>query len=131
MTNDEVSTNGHLWREFSALVLTLTGILALIAGVAALAKKDSFATTTMIYQNLALFGWGLVLIGAIELIVGYLVFKRYSGGRIAGVFVALLNACWWFFFIDVRPVWSIIAVAMNVLIMYGLVHARTAFDKSD
>ena len=131
MANGEASTRAQLWSDFAAMVLALTGIFDVIAGIAALANKDNFATGSLTYNNLQFFGIGLLAIGVIGLACAYMVNQRYPSGRILGVFLALLGACWWFFFIDARPLWAIVAIAVYVLVIHGLMVSKDAFYKGD
>ena len=43
--------------------------------------------------------------------------------------VALVGACLWFFFLDARPLWALIMIAIYSMIMYTLTKYGEVFAK--
>ena len=117
----------QVWADFAVLVFLLAGLMNTLTGITVFAMKSDFQDKPLLYHNLDLVGGAMIVLGLLSLLSSFLIWRRSPGGRILGIFMALLAACVWFFYIDQRPVWSIIMIAMYVLIMYTLVQAREIF----
>jgi hypothetical protein len=66
-------------------------------------------------------GWTHLLLGVLLIAAGYAVFSGRVWGRTLGVIAALLSAIVNFAFIPAYPVWSILIITVDVLVIYALI----------
>jgi hypothetical protein len=129
-TNTEV-TGWVGWVYFAGLMLMLAGVFQSIAGLVALFKDEVFVVSQ---QNLWLldyttWGWVHLLIGVFLLMAGSAIASGKVWGRTIGVVFAALGLIANFGFIPVYPLWSILLVVVDVLVIYALiVHGGEAVD---
>ena len=109
---------------FTAVLFTLAGFFHGIQGLGAIIKKEYFNENSLLYSNLQVTGWIWLILGVLQLAAAYMLLGRSSGGRILGIVLASLSAVLSFFSLGAFPVWSIVVIAVDILIIYGLtVHA--------
>jgi hypothetical protein len=128
---DDEQVKGQGWASFATWLITLAGIFHVLAAVAMLAKKENFNETSLVYFNLTSFAVAFLIIAAVQFAAAFMLHRRQPGGRILGIFVALLGACIWFFGLDARPAMAIVMITLNTLVMYGLTSNPQAFYKGD
>jgi hypothetical protein len=113
--------------SFTAVLFTLTGFFHAIQGLGALVKKEYFDESTLLYSNLQVTGWVWVVLGLLQIGAAYMIIGRASGGRILGIVLASLSAVVSFFTLGASPVWSIVVIAVDLLMIYGLTVHGDAF----
>jgi hypothetical protein len=120
---------GSGWFTFAGVMFALAGASNLLWGIAALDKKDYLPEAGLLASNLSVWGW-LSLIWALMAITGaVLLFTRNPWSAGVAIVLAALNAVFWLFAIPVLPIWSLIVIAMDVAIIYGLsVHSDVVDD---
>jgi hypothetical protein len=74
--------------------------------------------------------WGILdlLVGAIAIFAGFSVLRGGAFGQVMGLSIAGLSAIRWFFFLPVVPWVAITILAIDVLVVYGLVVHSEYFD---
>ncbi len=113
------------WATFVAVYLLIVGGLHLIWGVAALADASNFREDGLIVSSLSLWAWISIVVGAIEMIGGFLVLSRHEAGQIIALLVAILGTFTSVFTLGAYPVWSLIALGVDLLIIWAVtVHAE-------
>ena len=76
-----------------------------------------------VYDNLQFWGWAWLIIGVVQIGAAIMLFS--GQGRMLGIVLAALSAVVSFTSLGASPAWSIIVIAMDVLIIHGLtVHAH-------
>lgn len=108
------------WAYFAGIFFFVSGLFSLVAGLTALLRKEYFADGAMIYENLQAHGTAWLVLGVVELLVGWLVLGRSGVGRAAGILIAVVAMVFWFFAIGLAPFWAILNVALFAGILYGL-----------
>ncbi len=84
--------------------------------------EDSFGDTLLFStHNLDTWGWIYLIVGAVVLVAGILVFFRNSFGIIVGMAAALAQALLAFFWIF-SPYWpaALVIIAIDMLVLYAL-----------
>ena len=113
------------WITFLSVLFGVLGALNLIDGLAALAGDKHFDETELFTGNLT--AWGILLVGtaALQLLTSSLIFKRNANGQALGVILCVFNILTHMAFVSVYPVWSLLIIAIDVMIIYGLcIHDR-------
>jgi hypothetical protein len=115
-------THGEGWVLFAGIMIMIAGVLNFIYGIAAVANSHFYAPNThYVISDLDTWGWVVMLIGVVQLCVALGVWIRAAWARWTGVAVAALNALVQLIFIASNPLLSLSIVALDVLVIYGLV----------
>jgi len=115
------------WISFAGVMLILAGSLGVIFGIIA-AVNDKwvvFANRGAVSLDLSTWGWVHIIVGGIVLLAGFGVFTGNILARIIGVLVALVSLILNFLWLPVYPVWSVIIITIDVLVIWALTaHGR-------
>ena len=115
------------WITFAGVMLIIGGSLGLIFGIIA-AINDNwvvFANRGAVSLDLSTWGWVHIIVGAIVLLAGFGVFTGNILARIIGVAVAVVSLIANFLWLPVYPVWAIIIITIDVLVIWALTaHGR-------
>jgi hypothetical protein len=108
--------------------MIVVGAYQVATGVVALVRGDFFvATQNYVFQlNTTTWGWVHIVIGAIVVLAGCGVLARQTWGVVVGVVFCALSAIANFAFIPYYPVWSILIIALDVLVIWALLRYRAA-----
>ena len=111
---------GSSWFTFAATMFSLAGASNLLWGLGALDNKRYLPEDGLLASNLTFWGWLSIIWGFMAVTGAVLLFMRnpYSAG--VALVLAALNALFWLFAIPVLPIWSLIVIAIDVLIIYQL-----------
>ena len=116
------------WLTFSAVVLITAGIMRVIDAIWAFGYHGSLPDGlqgALLGHSLATYGWIWLIIGAILIAAGVLVLgpgDRPSAevSRWVGIVAASLGAISAVFVVPYYPVWSLIYIAIAIIVIYGL-----------
>ncbi len=112
---------------FAGTLLLLVGGFNVIYGLVALFKDQVLAVTKagLVAFDITTWGWITLIIGIIQIVVGFGLFGGRTWAIVAGVVLAVLNGFNQIAFLQAQPVWSTIIIAIDVLIIYALTaHGR-------
>ena len=119
------------WASFAILyagiMLIMAGIFQVIQGIAALFNNTVFASTIeYIFKfNLTAWGWIQIVVGLLLGAAGFYLFYGKLWARIIGVAAAFLGTVVNFLYIPYYPVWSVLTIALNLLVIWALIfHGR-------
>ncbi len=127
----EVRPTGWLgWVLFAGLVMLLLGIFHAIAGLIALFNASYYLVGPnglVVNVNYAAWGWVHLILGIVVAAAGWAVMVGQTWGRVVGIVLALLSAIVNLGFLPAYPVWSVIFIALDIVVIYALaVHGREA-----
>ncbi|MCZ4123105.1 DUF7144 family membrane protein [Streptomyces sp. H39-S7] len=119
------------WIVFAAIMLIFSGAMAILEGIAAIAKDDLFVrTTNYVFQfNLTSWGWIHLILGIVVLLAGCALFSGAMWARAVGVVLAGLSMIANFLWLPYYPFWAIVLIAIDAFVIYALCapsHARTS-----
>ena len=106
------------WYDFAGAMFGIAGAFNAIQGLSAIMKKEYFAGGSAVYDNLQFWGWAWLIIGVVQIGAAIMLFS--GQGRMLGIVLAALSAVVSFTSLGAYPVWGIIVIAMDVLIIHGL-----------
>jgi hypothetical protein len=121
------------WRLFGGLMILLVGIFNFIGGVVYLADPkflyyyntvDAQAMETthhLIFGDLTTWGWTILIFGIVQVLTGMFVLFGRGWAALVGIALALLNAIGQLMLVGVYPWWSVLAIILDVLVIYALV----------
>ncbi len=114
--------HGHGWLLFAGVLLLMIGAINMIQGIAAIDKANFFtANAHYVFGDLNTWGWVVLGIGFVQVLVGLGVFARNQLARWVGVFAISMNAIAQLLFMPSYPFWSLSIFAIDILAIYGLV----------
>lgn len=104
------------------MVLTIGGIFALVEGLTAVYKSSFFtANAVFVFGDLRTWGWIITGLGVAGWLSGLSVLSGREWARWLGVAVAGLSAHSQLLFAQAYPVWSLMIMAIDVLVIYSLI----------
>lgn len=119
------------WITFAGVAALIAGGYNALSGIAALADDETLAAqaTQVLYGlDLTAWGWFWLIVGAVQLITGALILQRSGWGLWLGVGIASLSAMMTIFVMFVFPLWAIAVLAIDFLILYGLLTRTEDFS---
>lgn len=111
------------WVAFAGIMLFLAGMFGAIDGLVAIVQDRVFLVTDdqIILLDMTAWGWIHLVVGSIALVTGLSVLSGQPWAIILGVLLAVTSATTQLLFITVFPLWSLAIIAIDVLVIYGLV----------
>ena len=100
--------------------LLVAGVMNVAWGIVALAEKEHFAEGSSLGDTLQLWGWIALFAGAIQILAGYLVLERRVTGMALALIVALLGILLNLLWLGVYPVWAVLAIIANGLVVWAV-----------
>jgi hypothetical protein len=124
----EDSRVGSGWVAFAGAYLLVAGGMNVIWGIVALANKSAFAEDGLVWSSLDTWGWIAIVVGGFQVIAGFLVLaQRFAGQWLAGL-LALLGIFVSFLSLGAYPIWSVIALVANGLVLWAVTAHGDEFD---
>jgi hypothetical protein len=120
------------WITFAGVMALIAGGYNALSGIAALSDDDTVAAQAweVLYGiDLTAWGWFWLLVGVLQLITGALILQRNSWGLGLGVGIASFSAFLTVFVMFVFPLWAIAVLALDFLILYGLLTHSDEFTR--
>jgi len=112
---------------FAGVAMVMIGALHALQGLVALFNDDFFVVgQKWIFEfDLTTWGWIHLLVGLLVMVAGFFVFNGAVWARAVGIAVAALSAVLNFIWLPYYPIWGLIIIALDVLVVWALsVHGR-------
>ena len=112
---------------FVAVAMIMIGFFQAFQGLVALFNDDFYVVgQKWIFEfDLTTWGWIHLLVGVLVLVAGFFVFNGAVWARAVGIAVAALSAVLNFMWLPYYPIWSLIIIALDVLVIWALAaHGR-------
>jgi hypothetical protein len=106
----------------AALLMIMAGIFQALEGLAALID-DSFYVRVGNYAydiDTTAWGWIHLLLGVLIALTGVFIIRGAAWARAGGMILVLLAAIANFLFIPYYPLWSILILVLNVMVLWAL-----------
>jgi len=117
------------WIWFAAVMMMIGGALQAIHGLVAVVNDDwvVWGNRANLYLDLSEWGWIHLIVGIIVFLAGLGVLSGNVLARFVGVVLAALSLVANFLYLPAYPLWAIVIIAIDVLVIYALtVHGREA-----
>lgn len=122
-------------------VVTFAGALFLVLaffnavdGVVAFADPGHFYINEnglLVVQNYDAYGFVLLVIAGIELLIGAGILMRMRAAQWFGILIALVSVVIHFLYFKHYPAWSVIALALDAIVIYALTVHGDEFAPAD
>jgi hypothetical protein len=118
----EMTTNSSGWVSFAGYLLIVAGFFQMIAGLVAIFKSNFYVATAnhLLVLDYTQWGWAHLILGAILITGALSLFAGRFWGRFVAIFLATISAIFNFGFIGVYPIWSIMIIVMDIVIIYSV-----------
>jgi hypothetical protein len=114
-----VEEKGSGWLTFASIMLVVAGIGNFIWGITAIAR-DELLINKLLFANLTFWGVIFIIVGVFLVAAGVAVLSEAQWARWFGIIFCALSIIFYFMVIWAHPVWSVLVIALDVLIIYGL-----------
>lgn len=120
-TNNNV-TGWVGWVYFAGALMLVSGVFQGIMGLTALLNDKVFLVSPdkLAVLDYTQWGWVHLALGVILLTAGMSVINGGTWGRVVGVLLASLSLVANFVFLPAYPLWSVVVLVVDVLVMYAL-----------
>jgi hypothetical protein len=111
------------WIAFASMMLIMLGTFHVIEGIVALTKSDYFlvhSSGLVVNVNYTTWGWVHIIAGILVVAAGVGILNGQMWARIVGVAVAFVSALLNIAFLSAYPVWSILMIALAVVVIMAL-----------
>ena len=111
------------WLVFAGVMLAVVGLLEALTGLTALFQDDYFVVPSqslVVSVDYTYWGWAHLALGAVALVASYLLLRGNMLGRVLAIGFAAVNVLVNFAFLNAYPWWSIMAIALNFLVIYAI-----------
>jgi hypothetical protein len=107
---------------FAGVMLMMIGVFHSLTGLAAILEDEFFVVGRNYAYELDATAWGWLhlIYGVILIFAGYGVFNGATWARLVGITLAAISAVGNFFFIPYQPIWAILIIALDVLVIAAL-----------
>jgi len=116
------------WVLFAGLMMMLLGGFAVIEGIVALVDKSYFHVGRhglLVHMSYTGWGWVHIGIGVVAVFAGASLLTGKTWARVFTVAVALVNTFINLGFLAAFPLWSLIMITIDVLVIWAVtVHGR-------
>ncbi len=119
-----MNTRGEGWVTFAAIALITAGIMRVFDAIWAFRYHGVLPQNledAIFGHSLKTYGWVYLVIAAVLIVCGFLLFSGSQVARWVGVIagaIAAISAIWW---MPYYPVWSFTYVAIGGAVIYALV----------
>jgi hypothetical protein len=111
------------WIAFASMMLIMLGTFHVIEGIVALTKDSFFlvhSSGLVVNVNYTTWGWVHIIAGCLVVAAGVGILNGQIWARIVGVGVAFVSALLNIAFLSAYPVWSILMIALAVVVIMAL-----------
>jgi hypothetical protein len=116
------------WVVFASAMMFLLGSFQAVQGLVAIFDDGFYHVTDsglVLEVDYTAWGWVHLLLGALIIISGVGVLSGNAVARTVGVLLAGISALLNLLFIEAYPIWSVLVISIDVLVIYALiVHGR-------
>jgi len=119
-------TAAHGVEVFAGMMLIVGGAFQVIQSIAAIANDEYLLVLPNYVFSIDVTGWGWIhlLIGLILVAVGVFLLLAKGWARIAGIVVAGVSALINFSWLPYSPLWALLSIAVDILIIWALATLR-------
>lgn len=112
----------NAWLAFAGILLFLNGTFAMMWGLAAVlnSKVITVGGSGVTIWDFTTWGWVSLIIGGAMLLTGIGLFTGNTGARMFALLFVSLHALSQFGSISAFPLWSILVISIDIVILYQL-----------
>lgn len=110
------------WVLFAATLFAIVGVFNFIQGIVFLVEDTwtVLAPDAILVFDLTTWGWILLILGVVEMVVAWGILSAQTWAQIVGIILATVAAVLNLLSISIYPIWGLIVLALQVLVIYAL-----------
>jgi uncharacterized membrane protein (DUF2068 family) len=111
------------WLVFASIMLCVVGAINLIQGLVALTRDQYFlvrAGDQLLITDFSTWGWVLIVWGAAQVAAGLGLNSGKGWARWLAIVIACISVLIQTLFLAAFPIWSVMIIAIDVIIVYAL-----------
>lgn len=107
---------------FAGALLMVEGLINVVHGLTALLSDDRLGIhrENLIIVNVTAWGWVVLISGLLLIPIGGALLTGARWSRIAGIVVVSLHAVTQIGWLSAYPVWALLMIALDVIVLYAL-----------
>jgi hypothetical protein len=119
----EPEVQGAGWITFAGVMLLFAGIVNIIWGIAAIDDSSFFTDEGryVIFDDLNTWGWFFLIVGILQIVAAFSIWRGGVYGPVFGIFCAGLNGIILLFTVNAYPFAAFMLFIVDVLVIYALV----------
>jgi hypothetical protein len=114
------ASRGQGWAAFAATMVLIAGVFNFIYGLAAIVDDNYFSAGDLLFGDLSLWGWIHLILGVAQVVTATMIFAGSDFAAVLGITFAGFNAIAALVAIGAYPLWSVIILVIDGLIIYAL-----------
>ncbi len=122
-SHSEPTTVWAGWVLFGAMMMVMLGSFQALAGLIALFDDGYYVVTQkglLVDVNFTTWGWVHLILGAAAFVAGFGLMRGALWARVIGVIVAMVSAIVNLGFLAAFPLWAVMMIALDVIIIYAI-----------
>ncbi len=125
---EAVPVAAHGVEVFAGIMLIVAGAFEVIQSIAAIANDEYLVVLPNYVFSIDVTGWGWIhlLIGLILAAIGVFLLLDKGWARIAGIVIAGISALINFSWLPYSPLWALLLIAVDILVIWALATLRRA-----
>ena len=134
---DAYESSGAGWKLFAGIMIIIGGTFNLIDGLVGITNTSYIqrqmggSTQLPLTNNIKTWSWVILIIGAVMILAGFLIFVGNMFGRVIGVIAAGVNAIIQLSYLSHFPLWSFTMILVDILVIWGIVvHGGKLIDEA-
>jgi hypothetical protein len=112
------------WIWFAGLIMLSSGVFNLLSGIYAVGARDIGVIEVgaqILLLDVNSWGWIHIAVGALLILVAICLLAGQAWARIGAVIVVGLNMVTQFVYLPLTPWWSIVVIALDMVVLWALV----------
>lgn len=107
---------------FAGIMMIMVGVFQALQGLAAILQGSFYVPApNYVYEiDVTAWGWIHLIMGVVVAVAGFYVLSGRPWARIIGIAIAALSALANFFAIPYYPFWSLLIIALDVVVIWAL-----------
>jgi hypothetical protein len=117
-----VSPWAHGIAGFAGVVMIIGGAFQALEGLSGIVHDKYLVVAPSTIYAFDVTVWGVIhlLVGLALLVIGVALLRGQTWGRVAGMIVAVVSAILNFVWLPYSPLWAIMVIAVDILIIWAL-----------
>lgn len=110
------------WVLFAGAMLVMIGAFNVLEGIFALIWDERLVVTParLVIVDITGWGWTLLVSGAIFIVAGLGLLAGQTWARVTGIVIVILHALVQIAWLSAYPVWSVLMIVLDVVVLYAL-----------
>ena len=118
------------WIVFASVMMILVGTFQVVIGLTSLFKSGYYVVPSqdlLVNVNFTAWGWTHIVLGALAVAAAFGLLAGQMWARVVGIAMAVVSAVVNMAFIAAYPLWSIMVITLDVLVVYAIsMHGKEA-----